>query len=130
MKLEAEGATVHAGEEVVSESRLGDLSRALGTPSAGETATLVPFFGPTVAGETQFVDVLELDLSRALLGGLSFEWGRPFQAGESVDVKVFIDKVFDKGTNRFGVVVAEFKDGQGGLIQRQSATFIERGAAG
>jgi hypothetical protein len=129
MKLESEGATVHAGQEVISESRLSDLSRALGTSSAGETATLVPFFGPTVAGETQFVEVLELDLSRALLGGLSFEWARPFRSGESVDVKVFIEKVFDKGTNRFGVVVAEFNDTEGALIQRQSATFIERGAA-
>lgn len=129
MKLAAEGATVHEGEAVISEARLGDLARALGTPSGAETATLVPFFGPTVAGETRFVDVLELDLSRALLGGLSFEWTRPFRAGETVKVKVFIDKVFAKGSNCFGIVVAEFLDDENQIIQRQSSTFIERGVA-
>jgi acyl dehydratase len=129
MKLEAQGATVHAGEVVVSDARLGDLITALGTASAEQTATLVPFFGPTVAGETQFVDVLDLDLNRALLGGLSFEWARPFRMGETVKVNVFIDKVFDKGSNRFGVVVAEFHDADQQLVQRQCSTFIERGAA-
>jgi hypothetical protein len=129
VRLEAEGMRVHDGQEVVSAAKLDDLARALGSPSSSESAGLVPFFGPTVAGETHFVEVLGLDLSRALLGGLDYEWVRPFREGESVGVKVFIDKVFDKGSNRFGVVVAEFSDSDGGLIQRQSSTFIERGAA-
>ncbi len=129
MKLEAQGATVHDGQEVISPARLDDLARALATSSAAETAALVPFFGPTVGGETHFVDVLGLDLSRALLGGLSYQWTRPFRSGETVGVKVFIEKVFDKGSNRFGIVVAEFSAGDGSLIQRQSSTFIERGAA-
>jgi hypothetical protein len=129
MKLDAEGATVHEGQEVISEARLTELAAALGTTSGAETATLVPYFGPTVAGETQFVDVLGLDLSRAMLGGLNYEWGRPFRAGETVAVKVYIEKVFDKGSNRFGIVVAEFHDDEQQLIQRQSATFIERAAA-
>jgi acyl dehydratase len=129
MKLDAKGATVHHGQVVVSAARLAELAAALGTTSGAQTATLVPFFGPTVAGETQFVDVLGLDLSRAMLGGLNYEWVRPFRAGETVDVKVFIDNVFDKGSNRFGVVVAEFHDTEQRLIQRQSSTFIERAAA-
>ncbi len=129
MRLEAAGAIVYDGREVISSARLDDLARAIGTSSAAETAGLVPYFAPTVAGETHFVDVLGLDLTRALLGGLSYEWGRPFEAGEAVGVKVFVEKVFDKGSNRFGVVVAEFTGTDGGFIQRQSATFIERGAA-
>jgi hypothetical protein len=129
MRLDAQGATVHEGDLVVSDARLGDLARVLGTPSGRDTATLVPFFGPTVAGETQVVEVLDLDLSRALLGGLSFQWERPFRSGETVQVRVFVDRVFDKGNNRFGVVVAEFHDTGQQLIQRQSSTFIERTAA-
>lgn len=129
MKLEAEGSTVYRGEEVVETHRLNGLAWALGSASAEETAHLVPFFGPTIAGETHFVDVLGLDLSRALLGGITYEWVRPFRDGEVVETHVVIDKVFDKGSNRFGVVVAEFTDGDGALIQRQSSTFIERGAA-
>jgi acyl dehydratase len=129
VKQEAQGASIHRGAEVVSERRLDGLTLALGSPSAAETAHLVPFFGPTIAGETHFVEILGLDLSRALLGGLSYDWVRPFEADETVDVEVFVDKVFDKGDNRFGVVVTEFKDSHGDLIQRQSATFIERGAA-
>jgi acyl dehydratase len=129
MKLDAEGATVHEGQEVISEAGLAELASTLGTTSGAQTATLVPFFGPTVAGETRFVDVLGLDLSRAMLGGLTYEWVRPFRAGETVAVKIFIDKVFDKGSNRFGVVVAEFHDAERQLIQRQYSTFIERAAA-
>lgn len=129
MKIEAEGSTIHRGEELVDTRRLDGLAQALGSMSAEDTARLVPFFGPTLAGETHFVDVLGLDLSRALLGGVTYEWVRPFRDGETVQAQVVIDKVFDKGSNRFGVVVAEFTDGDGVLIQRQSATFIERGAA-
>lgn len=129
MKLEAEGTCIYRGEEVVDTHRLDAVASALGSDSSEETAHLVPFFGPTMAGETHFVEALGLDLSRALLGGISYEWARPFRDGETVGAEVFIDKVFDKGANRFGVVVAEFTDGEGTLIQRQAATFIERGAA-
>lgn len=129
MNLNAEGTTVHEGQDVVSEVALAELAAALGTTSGVQTATLVPYFGPTVAGETQFVEVLGLDLSRTMLGGLNYEWVRPFRAGETVEVKVFIDKVFDKGSNRFGIVVAEFRDAEQQLIQRHSSTFIERAAA-
>jgi hypothetical protein len=128
VKQEAQGASIHRGAEVVSAQRLAGLAKALGSRSSAETAHLVPFFGPTIAGEEHFVDVLGLDLSRALLGGLSYEWVRPFREDETVDVAVFVDKIFDKGDNRFGIVVTEFKDSAGALIQRQSATFIERGA--
>lgn len=129
MKAEAAGALVHEGQVTISADHQDAVARAIGTPSAVDTASLVPFFGPTVAGEGRFQEVIGLDLSRALLGGIGFEWERPFRRGETVGVKVFVDKVFDKGANRFGIVIAEFRDGDGVLIQRQSATFIERSAA-
>jgi hypothetical protein len=125
VKSAAEGAIVFEGEEIVTSERLSKLAAALSSDSAAGTATLVPWFGPTVAGEKQFVEILGLDLSHALLAGLSYKWERAFVPEETVAVKVFIERVFDKGSNRFGVVVAEFSDKAGALIQRQSATFIE-----
>lgn len=125
MNLSAEGTVVYEGETHLSEDHLRKVSVALASASAEGTASLVPWFGPTVAGEEQFVHALELDLSRALLGSLSYTWERAFVSGEHVGIKVYIEKVFDKGSNRFGVVVSEFTDKAGSLIQRQSATFIE-----
>jgi hypothetical protein len=96
VKSEAEGAIVFEGEEIVTADRLTKLTAALNSASAARTATLVPWFGPTVAGEKQFVDILGLDLSRALLAGLSYTWERSFLPEETVTVKVFIEKVFDR----------------------------------
>jgi hypothetical protein len=125
--LQAQGATVYRGEQVVSADLLKAVAAALDTQSAPQTARLVPFFGPTLGGEARLVEVLGLDLGRALLGGISFAWARPFRSYENVHTHVLVDKVFDRGANRFGVVIAEFSDAQGSLIQRQAATFIERG---
>jgi hypothetical protein len=125
MKPDAAGVVIHQGEAIVSGARIRGVAQALASASGAETATLVPWFGPTVAGEQQFVTALGLDLTKALLGGLSYQWERPFQVEETVGVKVFVQSVTDKGTNRFGVVVSEFNDKSGRLIHRQSATFIE-----
>ena len=46
--------------------------------------------------------------------------------GRDRTIKVF---EYRKGANQFGVVVAEFTGADGALVQRQSVTFIERGAA-
>jgi hypothetical protein len=124
----AKGTVLHEGREVVTPSRLRALARAIGTPSAEETATLVPFFGPTIGGEGTVVDGLGLDLSRALLGGLSYEWRRPFRSDETVMVRVTVGDVYTRGRNQFGVVVTEFLDEGSELIQRQSTTFVERAA--
>jgi len=125
MRTEAAGDVVFEGRIQVSQAKVDDLVRALGSSSATKSATLVPFFGPTVAGETEFVEVLGLDLAKALLGGLSYDWQRPFVVDEVLTAKVFIESVYDKGSNRFGVVVGEFVDDHGQLVQRQTATFIE-----
>ena len=125
MRADAAGTVVYEGEETVGAGQLRKLAQAIDSPSSDATATLVPWFGPTIAGEGQFVDALDLDLSRALLAGLSYEWTRPFRPEETVAARVVIDKVFDKGSNRFGVVLTEFSDQAGELIHRQTATFIE-----
>jgi hypothetical protein len=129
MDLEAAGRTVFEGNVAVSGARLADLTRALGPSASDETAGLVTFFGPTVAGDERFVKALGLDLSRALLGGISYEWRRPMRKGDDVHVKMAVDTVQERGNNTFARVVTEFSDAGGKLISRQSATFIERSGA-
>lgn len=129
MQEDAKGKTLVEEDLTVSAATLTALERAIGTPSAAATATLVPWFGATVGGESTVVDGVGLDLSRALLAGVEYEWERPFAAGETVHVRVCVDDVYRKGANQFGVVVAEFTGADGALVQRQSVTFIERGAA-
>lgn len=129
MDVDAKGRTLAEADLAVTAELLGRLSGALGTGSAAHTATLVPSFAATVGGESTVVDGLGLDLSRALLGGLGYEWERPFRSGETVHVRVSVDDVFTKGANQFGVVVAEYTDSGGALVQRQSITFVERTAS-
>jgi acyl dehydratase len=122
----AKGSVLCEVREVVSAARLRALARAIGTDSGEQTASLVPFFGPTVGGEGTVVDGLGLDLSRALLGGVAYEWKRPFRPDETVTVRVTVDDVYARGRNQFGVVVAEFRDDDDELVQRQTTTFVER----
>lgn len=131
MRLDAKGTVLFDGEQDVSAEHLRNLCTAIGTETAHATATIAPFFGPTVGGETTVTNPagLGLDLSRALLGGVSYEWSRAFTPGENVRIRVVVDDVYTKGSNTFGVVAAEFTDAGGSRIHRQTATFIERGAA-
>lgn len=131
MRTDAKGAVLFEGEQTVTAEQLRNLTAAIGTATAATTAAVVPFFGPTIGGETTVTDPagLALDLSRALLAGLSYDWRRPFQPGETVRTRVVVDDVHTKGNNTFGVVAAEFTDAAGQLVHRQTATFIERGAA-
>lgn len=122
----AKGRTLAEADLAVTPELLARLTGALGTDSGARTATLVPSFAATVGGESTVVDGLGMDLSRALLGGLGYEWERPFVAGETVHVRVTVDDVFTKGSNQFGVVVAEYTGSDGALVQRQSITFVER----
>lgn len=131
MRAEAKGAVLFEGEQTVDPRQLTNLTAALGTDTGDRTAAIVPFFGPTVGGERTVTDPdgLALDLSRALLAGLTYQWQRPFAPGEQVRARVVVDDVHTKGNNVFGVVAAEFTDAAGNIVHRQTATFIERGAA-
>ena len=91
-----------------------------------DTALLAPFFGPTAAGQDSVVGPLQMDLSRALQGGQSYEWHRPFRVGETVRLTVTIEDILDKTTLHLATVLAEFRGVDGELIQRQRTTFIER----
>lgn len=130
MDERAKGRTLAEVDLTLDDDRLARLATAVGTGSGGQTATMVPSFAATVGGESTVVEGLGLDLSRALLGGIGYEWQRPFRAGETVRVRVTVDDVFTKGSNQFGVVVAEYTAEGGDVVQRQSITFVERAATG
>jgi hypothetical protein len=123
------GQTLFEVQRTIDEHKLEELTTALNSATASETATLVPFFGPTIPGEELFVELLGLDLSRALLAGINYTWTRPFKAGERVNVKVSVEDVFEKSGMQFVVVTSDFTDQAGELVQSHKATFIERGAA-
>lgn len=129
MRQDAKGRTIAEDELVFSSATADAFAAALDTPTASMTATLVPYFGAVVGGQATAVDGLGLDLTRALLAGVDYEWTRPFEVGETLRARVVVEDVFTKGANQFGVVVAEFTAADGQLVQRQSVTFIERGVA-
>jgi hypothetical protein len=127
VREESKGMTLVEQDLMLSTEVLNALEKALGTPSAAATSRLVPYFGATIGGESTAVEGLGLDLSRALLAGLKYDWRRPFIADETVHVRVAVEDVFTKGDNQFGVLSAEFSDPRGELVQSQQVTFIERG---
>jgi acyl dehydratase len=120
------GEVLFEGRRCIDAFKLEELATALGTSSAADTATLVPYFGPTVVGEEPFVDALEVDFARALLGGISYRWERPFRPGELIDIRLWVEDMYRKGNLQFAVVTAEFRDPAGAMVQVQRATFIEQ----
>ncbi len=126
MNLDILGQVIVDTELVVDDEKITRLAGAIGTPTAMTTALRVPFFGPTAAGQDSVVGPLGMDLSRALQGGQSYEWHRPFRIGEAVHLTVTIEDILDKTTMHLATVLAEFRAADGELIQRQRTTFIER----
>ena len=109
--------------------KIAELEALLDTPSAGVTARLVPFFGPTVVGESRFVEALGLNLDRALLGGHELSFRRPFVPDEPVKVEMRLADYSEKNGMQFGTVETRFSTPDGVEIQVQRTTFIERMAA-
>jgi acyl dehydratase len=126
MDLDTLGRVIVDTELVVDEARVTQLAKAIGTPTAMDTALRAPFFGPTAAGQESVVGPLQMDLARALQGGQSYEWHRPFRVGETVRLIVTIEDILDKTTLHLATVLAEFRGADGELIQRQRTAFIER----
>lgn len=126
MNLDMLGQVVVDTELLVDGARIEQLAKAIGTATAMDTALRAPFFGPTAAGQDSVVGPLQMDLSRALQGGQSYEWHRPFRVGETVRLTVTIEDILDKTTLHLATVLAEFRGADGDLIQRQRTAFIER----
>lgn len=107
--------------------KLEELAHALGdTPTARTTATLGLFFGPTAVGYRSFVEAIQLDLERALLGGHETNWVRPFVADEPVLAELALVEHQERNGMEIGVVETRFTTPAGEPIQIQRTTFIER----
>jgi acyl dehydratase len=129
MDLTSKGRLIHEADLTVEPIKLAELAAAIGTATAEETASLVVWFGATIGGDDKLVQALDMDLGRALLAGQRYDWTRPFRPGETVRARLTVEEVTDKGSNHLAVILAEFRDSSGALIQTQHTTFIERGAA-
>lgn len=129
MKDNLKGEILFETTRLIDEQKLDEMTTAIGTAAAPDTARLALFFGPTLTGEGRFVDAIELDLDRALLGGLSYRWTRPLEPGETVQVRVGVEDQYIKGDMQFAVVTTEVRSATDDVIQTQKATFIERGAS-
>jgi len=126
MNESAKATVLFSGAYRVAAEKLTEMETAIGSPTAGVTARRVPFFGPVIAGETNLITALGLRMDRGLLVGQDYEWGRPVEADEVLQVEIRVEDVFTKGTSQFGVVLTEAFDADGKLVQRQRTTFIER----
>ena len=126
MNLDTLGQVLVDTEVVVEPDAVRQLAEAIGTPTAGETALRLPFFGPTAGGGDSVVGPIDLSLERGLAGGQSFEWHRSFRPGERVSVVVSVEDIIDKGTLHLATVLSEYRGADGELIQRQRTIFVER----
>ncbi|MEL7207815.1 MAG: MaoC family dehydratase N-terminal domain-containing protein [Actinomycetota bacterium] len=126
MNLDTLGQVLVETELVVDPVRLELLAAAIGTDTAAETAARVPFFGPTAAGQDSVIGPLDMDLRRALQGGQSYEWHRSFVPGETVQLRITIEDILDKGAMQLATVLSEYRDTTGALIQRQRTVFVEQ----
>lgn len=126
MNAEMKGKTLIALRTRAHAVKIDELASLLGTPSAAVTARVLPFFGPTVAGEAAFVEALGLRLDRALLGSHEVEFDRPFVPDEPLDVQMVLADVSEKNGMQFGTIETRFLTPRGEEIQVQRTTFIER----
>jgi len=130
MNLDRLGETLVDTTLTLSEDQLQGIETALASTSGAATARLVPFFGPTAAGQDSVIGPLGMDLERTLQGGQSYEWHRAFEPGEQVHVTVIVEDVIDKENIQLATVLSEYRGSHGDLIQRQRTVFVERKTAG
>ena len=127
MKRDRIGQILLKASLVAHQVKLDEMAHALGnSATAHDTARLGLFFGPTVVGYRNFVNAIDLDLERALLGGHETHWTRPFRADESVQAEMKMVDHQEKNGMEIGIFETRFTTLSGEPIQVQRTTFIER----
>lgn len=127
MRQDLLGKQVLNAQLIAHGVKLEELAHAIGnTATSATTAGIGLFFGPTVCGYRAFVDAINLDLDRALLGGHEIQWNRPFVADERLTATMVMKEHTNKNGMEFGVFETEFRTPNGELVQTQRTTFIER----
>jgi hypothetical protein len=131
MRRDKKGQQLLSASLVAHSIKLDEIAHALGdTPSAAQTARLGLFFGPTVVGYRDFVEAIDLDLERALLGGHETIFARPFNPDEPVRAEMTMVDHQEKNGMEIGVFETRFTTPAGEPIQTQRTTFIERARNG
>jgi hypothetical protein len=127
MRRDKKGQQLLSVSLVAHSIKLDEIAHALGdTPSAAQTARLGLFFGPTVVGYRDFIEAIDLDLERALLGGHETIFARPFNPDEPVRAEMTMVDHQEKNGMEIGVFETRFTTPAGEAIQTQRTTFIER----
>lgn len=77
---------------------------------------------PTIVGDPE----LDLDFTRVLHGSQEYEFHRPLEVGETLDVRTRIDTIRVLGGNGFLTIVTELVGADGELACTARSTMIER----
>jgi hypothetical protein len=128
MNPAAEGITYPDVEFSVSPERVAAFRAVFGQPSgvpptfltAAEFSVL-----PGLIGDPR----LDLDYSRVVHGGQSYELARPLREGERLLVSARIESVRKRAGSGFLTIVMDVSDPRGGRVARCRSTLIERGSA-
>jgi acyl dehydratase len=80
---------------------------------------------PTIVGDPE----LALDFTKVLHGSQEYEFHRPLEVGETLDVRTRIDSIRVLGGNGFLTIVTELVGADGELACTARSTMIERGTA-
>ena len=127
MRSDIKGREILKADVVAHRVKLLEVAHALGdTSTADASASVGLFFGPTVVGYRQFVDAVDLDLTRALLGGHEIAWTRPFEPDEPVVAAMTMTEHSERNGMEIAVFETRFTTPDGEPIQTQRTTFIER----
>jgi N-terminal half of MaoC dehydratase len=71
---------------------------------------------------------LGLDFARVVHGDQEYEWTRPLQVGETLDVGAVIEGIRTKGGHGFLKLRTEMRDADGEIVVTARSTLIERGS--
>jgi hypothetical protein len=121
----------------VEAGRIRELARATGATDpahAGGLATLTHVVTAAhLRDQRAFVAGLGLDITRIVVGGVSWEYARPLRAGDVLDAvrRVESDERREgrSGPLRLVVLATEFTDQHGVVVVTQRETLVERGRA-
>lgn len=128
------GTLVDRVSFTVEQGKILELARATGATSTSHQDGLATATHVVVAGHHRdqqgLVEALGLDLTRVVVGSVTWEYDRPLRAGDDlVGTRVVVaDETREgrRGTNRLVTLETEYAVG-GEVVVRQREVLIERG---
>jgi MaoC dehydratase-like protein len=127
MNPAAAGKTYPAMTFTVDAERVASFRKIFGE-SEGVPATFATVAEFAVMPEIVADPELGLDLSRVLHGNQEYEFQRPLQEGETLQVRCRLGSIRVLGGNAFLVLVTELVETGGDVVCSARSTLIERSA--